>query len=44
MAEMTEHWESGECIRDQSGFLLSSAEIHMTIELRAQSGGPGSVH
>ena len=30
-ANTTEHLESAESIRDQSGFLLSSAEIRMTI-------------
>lgn len=40
-ANTTEHLKSAESIRDQSGFLLSSAEIRMTIQLRAQDGGPG---
>lgn len=40
-ANTTEHLESIESIRNQSVFPLSSAEICMTIQLRAQGGGPG---
>lgn len=40
-ANTTEHLESIESIRNQSGFPLSSAEICMTIQLRARGGGPG---
>ena len=40
-ANRTEHLKSAESIRGQSGFLLSSAEIRMTTQLRAQDGGPG---
>ena len=41
MANAAEHLESAGSFRDQSGFLLSSAEIRMTIQLGAQDAGPG---
>lgn len=41
MANTTEHLESAESIRNQSGFPLSSAERQMKLQLRVQGGGPG---
>ena len=40
-ANTTDHLESAESIRNQSGFPLSAAEIRMMLQLRAQGGGPG---